>query len=130
MLGEYPSRIDNAEGYFLTLADMEWFAGHYLGVPTTATPRRSSSRATPASRRCCVDDLAGLAPAVVVTAEFDPLRDEGNAYADALAAAGADVAHRQFPGLIHGFYGMEAISPAVAEATGMDQRRAARNCIG
>ncbi|MEO6886185.1 MAG: alpha/beta hydrolase fold domain-containing protein, partial [Jatrophihabitantaceae bacterium] len=61
--------------------------------------------------------LAGLAPAIVVTAEYDPLRDEGNAYAKALQAAGVTVTHRQFAGLIHGFYGLEAISPAIADAT-------------
>lgn len=115
LLGDYPSREENGEGYFLTLADMEWFARHYIGMDET----------DPAAAALAVDprlsplygNLEGLAPAVVVTAEFDPLRDEGNVYAERLAAAGVKVEHRQFPGLIHGFYGLEQISPTIAEAT-------------
>ncbi len=117
MLGEYASRVDNAEGYFLTLADMEWFATKYLGVTDPGTTEAEKLARDPRVSPLLSDDLGGLPPAVVATAEFDPLRDEGNAYADALAAAAGDVRHRQFPGLIHGFYGMESISPAVADAT-------------
>ena len=76
----FPSRAENAEGYFLTRAVMQWFCGHYLanaadGADWRVSPLRAKS-------------LAGLAPAVVTTAWFDPLRDEGKAYADALIAAG------------------------------------------
>ena len=114
--GDYPSTTENAEGYFLTRADMEWFFTRYLGVPIdterahelAADPRVSPLRAT---------TLAGLPPAIVATAEFDPLRDEGDAYAAALAAAGVRVEHRQFPGLIHGFWGMGATSVGAEEAT-------------
>ncbi len=105
--GAYPSRKENASGYLLTESDMRWFDRHYTsGVENRADPRLSPIRG----------DLAGLAPAVVVTAELDPLRDEGDAYAAALAAADVRVEHRCFPGLIHGFFGLGAISPACAEA--------------
>ncbi|WP_375496658.1 alpha/beta hydrolase [uncultured Jatrophihabitans sp.] len=129
MAGEYNSRTENGEGYFLTLADVEWFAAHYTGITggqaalaeatvaeLAADPRLSPIRAA---------SLQGLAPAVVATAEFDPLRDEGNAYASALEAAGVRVVHQQFAGLIHGFYGLEQFSPAVADATSWINAQAA-----
>lgn len=104
----YPSRIDNAEGYFLTSEDMEWFSGNYM--PEGADrhdPRLSPLRAP---------SLAGLPPAVVLTAEFDPLRDEGEAYAAALAAAGVAVRQHRFDGLIHGFFDLGLLSAACAKA--------------
>jgi acetyl esterase len=104
--GRYPSRAENAEGYFLTRADMEWFARHYAEDADDTDPRLSP----------IAGDLAGLPPAVVVTAEFDPLRDEGDAYARALADAGVEVVHRSFPGMIHGFFDLSGLSPAAAEA--------------
>jgi len=94
----FPSRAENAEGYFLSRTVMEWFAGHYLadakqGADWRVSPLRAKS-------------LAGLAPAVVCTAWFDPLRDEGKAYADALAAAGVATKYHQGAGLIHGYFGL------------------------
>jgi acetyl esterase len=94
----FPSRQDNAEGYFLSRAVMEWFAGHYLadvkdGTDWRVSPLRAKT-------------LAGLAPAVVCTAWFDPLRDEGKAYADALAAAGVTTSYHAGAGLIHGYFGL------------------------
>lgn len=115
MLGEYRSRTDNADGYFLTLDDMRWFARNYVGFDED-DPRVGELARDPRISPLHAPVLDGLAPAVVVTAEYDPLRDEGNAYAALLEQAGVRVQHRQFPGLVHGFYGMEAISPAAAEA--------------
>jgi acetyl esterase len=111
----YPSRTENADGYFLTLADMHWFAEQYTGLRAD-DPAAKELGADPRLSPLHAPSLAGLPPAVVVTAEYDPLRDEGDAYAAALRAAGVRVEHRQFAGLIHGFYGMELISPAAAEA--------------
>jgi acetyl esterase len=94
----FPSRAENAEGYFLSRAVMQWFAGHYLGD----TKQGADWRVSPLRAKT----LAGLAPAVVCTAWFDPLRDEGKAYADALAAAGVTTRYYQGDGLIHGYFGL------------------------
>lgn len=116
LLGDFPSRTENAEGYFLTVKDMEWFGRHYLGFDET-DPRAAEVAQDPRLSPIKAKTLAGLPPAIVATAEFDPLRDEGNAYAAELEKAGVRVIHRQFPGLIHGFYGMEQFSPAILEAS-------------
>ncbi|WGR94393.1 alpha/beta hydrolase [Bradyrhizobium sp. ISRA443] len=105
----YPSRTENAEGYFLSRAVMEWFCGHYLadkadGTDWRVSPLRAKS-------------LASVAPAVVTTAWFDPLRDEGHAYAKALKAAGVPVTYHSGEGLIHGYFGLgDASEAARAEA--------------
>ena len=103
---DHPSRTENASGYFLTAEDMAWFGGHYLQGSAPDDPRASVLRA----------DLTGVAPAVVGTAEYDPLRDEGEAYAAALGKAGVPVVQHRYPGLIHGFFGLGPISPACADA--------------
>ncbi|MFN2563152.1 MAG: alpha/beta hydrolase, partial [Jatrophihabitans sp.] len=113
---DYPSRTENAEGYFLTLNDMHWFAEQYTGH-RASDPRDVEFASDPRLSPLYAPSLDGLPPAVLVTAEYDPLRDEGDAYAAALEKAGVRVEHRCFPGLIHGFYGLEQMSPAVAEAT-------------
>jgi acetyl esterase len=95
------------EGFFLTSSEMDWFLDKYLGGADPADPRVSILRAP---------DLAGLPPTMVVTAGFDPLRDEGEEYAAAMAAAGNVVALRRFPGLIHGFMGMTGVSRSAREA--------------
>lgn len=105
----FPSRSENAEGYFLSRAVMEWFCGHYLADKAHGTDWRASPlRAT---------NLAGVAPAVVTTAWFDPLRDEGARYADALIHAGVRVKYHPGEGLIHGYFGLvDASDIARAEA--------------
>ena len=105
----FPSRSENADGYFLSRAVMEWFCGHYLADKAHGTDWRASPlRAT---------NLAGVAPAVVTTAWFDPLRDEGARYADALVHAGVRVKYHPGEGLIHGYFGLvDASDIARAEA--------------
>jgi acetyl esterase len=105
----FPSRAENAEGYFLSRSVMEWFCGHYLaGKADGGDWRVSPLRAK---------DHAGLAPAIVCTAWFDPLRDEGAAYAAALESADVPARHYAGEGLIHGYFGLgEASEVARAEA--------------
>jgi cation diffusion facilitator CzcD-associated flavoprotein CzcO/acetyl esterase/lipase len=86
-----PSYSGNGDGFVLTAALMRWFWDHYADEADRVSPKASPLRGT----------LAGLPPAVVVTAEFDPLRDEGDAYAEALAAAGVPVRHIRARGHIH-----------------------------
>lgn len=111
MGAETESSRENAEGYFLDAATMAWFGDQYAGPGGAAGIDLTDPRLSPAH-----GDLAGLAPAVVVTAQFDPLRDDGDAYARALEAAGVPVHHRRFPGLIHGFVDMGRHSPAADAA--------------
>ncbi|MDT7600389.1 MAG: acetyl esterase [Pseudonocardiales bacterium] len=98
-----PSVTGNGEGYFLTRSDMEWFYSQY--APDLTDPSVDLLRA----------DVAGVAPAVVATAEFDPLRDEGDAYAGRLSAAGVPVTHLPGPGLIHGYAAFFGVVPAAEE---------------
>jgi acetyl esterase len=105
---KYPSRQENAAGYFLTDEAMRFFAGHYIpNVRNASDPRASPLRAA---------SLKGLPPALICTAELDPLRDEGEAYAKALEKAGVRVGYSCEPGMIHGYFGMGAASPAAEQA--------------
>ncbi len=108
-----PSYHENATGYVLTKADMEWYWHHYL--PDAAAGR--DVRASP----LLAADLGHLPPALVITAEYDPLRDEGEAYAARLREAGVPATTRRYPGMIHGFFALPGIfdqgQRAIDEAT-------------
>lgn len=109
---ETESMKANAEGYLLEKADMAWFLGHYLksaedGQDALASPLLAKN-------------FADLPPALVITAEFDPLCDEGEDYADAMAKAGVPVIKSRYDGAIHGFFqffpALEQGQQAIAES--------------
>lgn len=102
------SYLENADGYFLTRNAMTWFWSHYLARPEDAQHPYASPLLAP--------DLSGLPPALVVTAEYDPLRDEGEAYAARLTRADVPVELRRYDGMIHGFFDMGTVSPAAQQA--------------
>ena len=122
---ETASHRELAEGYFLTRGAMQWFTGHYVAsADLMRHPEVSPLLAT---------NLAGLPPALVITAEFDPLRDEGEAYAGRLEQAGVPVTISRYPGMIHGFISMSGVltggRQAIQEAAefvraGLQQRAA------
>ena len=89
-----PSMVDNASGYFLSAADMTWFWDCYVPTEHRNNPYAVPARAT---------DLSGLAPAHIQTAEYDPLRDEGEEWAARLEAAGTPATVTRFDGAVHGF---------------------------
>ena len=112
---ERPSRKLFGKGFFLTDELMQWYTGHFL--PRDLDP------ADPLISPLLSPRLGESAPALVVTAGFDPLRDEGEAYAQALREAGVKVLERRFPGLFHGFINSIGASPssrdALVEVAGM-----------
>ena len=101
---ETPSMTTYGEAFPLTKPIMDWFMQHYMG-PTDdpADPRLSPLKS---------EDLSGLAPAVVVTAGFDPLVDQGEAYAKRLHDAGAPTVYRCYDSLAHGFTAFTGVVPA------------------
>ena len=106
------SSFENAEGYFLTRDDMIWFADHYMNSADEANnPYLAPLRA---------NDLHNLPPALVITAEYDPLRDEGQQYGERLQEAGVPVTSTLYNGMIHGFFSLSDIldqgKVAIAEA--------------
>jgi acetyl esterase len=111
-LMSYPSVRDNGQGYMLTDDSMKWFIELYLGDDGDPKDPRVSP--------IYADDLSGLPPALVITAEFDPLRDEGEAYGTRLQQARVATKVSRYDGMIHGFFSMgamvEAARPATAEA--------------
>ena len=113
-----PSYKENAEGYILTSESMRYYWDQY--VPNAA------DRVHPYVSPIRAASLAGLPPALVITAEYDPLRDEGEAYARALGAAGVPVTQSRYPGMIHAFFRftnvMDAARAAVAEVVAALQK--------
>jgi acetyl esterase len=92
-----------ADGFFLTRQAMLWFRGHYLADESAIEDPRVSP--------LLAEDLSGLPPAFVATAGFDPLRDEGRAYAEKLGAAGVSVSYRCYEGTIHGCLSLSGVIP-------------------
>ncbi len=103
-----PSRLTFAEGFGLTKENMDWYEQQFL----TDEQDRRDPRVSP----LLSEDLAGVAPTLVVTAGFDPLRDEGEAYALRLRAAGVHTILRRHPGYVHGFIHALALGPGPHEA--------------
>ena len=97
----FPSYVENADGPVLTAAGMDWFIGHYLGdgANTATDPRISPHFASD-------HIVAASPPTLVITAQYDPLRDEGDAYAERLAALGVPTSHVRFGGMYHGFFSL------------------------
>ncbi|TMR98546.1 alpha/beta hydrolase [Nonomuraea basaltis] len=102
-----PSHRDYAKGYALPGAEIAWFLRQYADGADPADPRLSPLR---------LPDVAGLAPATVVTAEYDVLRDEGEAYARRLAQAGVPAESRRYDGAVHGFFALPGLFDQALEA--------------
>ena len=113
------SHREFAQGYGLSAADMEWFGRHYVRTEKDADdPRASVLRA----------DLHGLPPAFVITAECDPLRDDGEAYAEKLKKLGIPANYKRYPGMFHGFMSFPSVLPEASEAL-QDAGRALREAL-
>ena len=104
---EAASWRDHAEGFYLTAAGMRWYWAHYLGQADGAAPDASPLRAA---------FVGGLPPALVIGAEHDILRDEGEAYATRLAEAGVAATATRYAGVVHGFFRRRSVTPAAESA--------------
>ena len=102
------SMQENADGPLLTRASMDWFIGYYL--------RDEKDKTDPLASPLLASNLKGLPPAFILTAECDPLRDEGEDYGKRLAEAGVAVDVKRYAGMPHGFYSFAAALPAGQEA--------------
>lgn len=103
---ETASTAEFAHGFFLSRATLRWYISNYLAGADPTNPEASPLRAP---------DLTGLCPTLLVTADHDPLRDEGHAYAIRLTEAGNAVTFREWPGTTHGFMIMAGITPAARQ---------------
>jgi len=104
----FPSFKENGEGYLLSADDMVWFYEQYAPPEVD----RKDPRLSP----LYASDLSNLPPALVITAEYDPLRDEGEAYADALQQAGVEARSSRYDGMVHGFLPLDGVMPASTQA--------------
>ncbi len=107
--------------YILSRADMEWFWNHYLA--------KAEDRTNPYACPAYAKSLAGLPPAFVITAEYDPLRDEGEAYAARLSTEGVSTILKRYEGVTHGFFGMPGLLEKAKVAI-QDAAMALRSAIG
>jgi len=114
-----PSMSENAEGFVLTKALMDWFWDHYTDPADRADPKASPLNAA---------DLSNLPPAFIATAEFDPLRDQGKAYAVALENAGNEVRYANYPGQIHTSFAGVGVIPT-ANGARQDIADALKQCF-
>jgi acetyl esterase len=110
LAGGHPSMDENGEGYFLTRDRMAWFGGHYVPDGVDLADPSLSPLYVPA------ETLARVAPAHVIVAGYDPLRDEGRAFAEKLMTAGVYTELAEYPTMIHGFFQMAGITPVAVEA--------------
>lgn len=106
---ETGSYSENADGYLLTMEGMRWFWNHYIG-------HDESLGNHPLASPLQADDLSNLPPALIITAEFDPLRDEGEAYGERLKEAGVKTEVQRYDGLIHGFFGQTDLTQGAKDA--------------
>ena len=107
------SKQENREGYDLSVDDMTWFTNHYLNS--------KEDELNPLASPMLTKDLSDLPPALIITAQYDPLRDEGEDYGRRLQEAGVPATISRYDGMIHGFFGMSAMFDkarvAVSEAS-------------
>ena len=112
---------ENGKGYFLTTEMMRWFWHHYLET--------EADGAHPLASPLVAEDLSGLPSATVLTADYDPLRDEGRAYAERLEAAGIPTRYTNYPGVFHGFFAMPQELPRARQAV-QETCKALRSAFG
>jgi acetyl esterase len=105
----HPSVEENADGYLLTRDTLAWFRNHYVGA-------NEADVLNPLASPLLAEDLSGLPPALIITAEFDPLRDEGEEYGRRLEQAGVPVKVHRYDGMIHGFFPLVGVFDACNQA--------------